>query len=350
MARTVKHLSLHRIAGTELRVVADIENGVLPLLQIEEAVIRAFAQRTAWPHRCVSLFILEDLQPLARQVVATAAGRLPREGLVGLERRPVVNVYDLANLSACHIFVNRQIMVRENYWDKPLLSEALLAHEHAHPLSENTATRSSRGLQVQFLLDPHSRVYEVVRALVDTLCFTAVRELFANELAIRAGFGKALFELNRYNLGVASRSVVGRTTLIRRLQDEVARGAMLPAEAKQLLLLGDMKAYLELAIEIAAFLRAGRHNDGRKLEVVLNTRIFPHLEPEVRQIYGGLRDLYVGLKGDGQADEFKTWGTGIMGIVIQALAAKGMMLSYQWTDTALPTTPTTDLEEQHECA
>jgi hypothetical protein len=347
MARNVKYLSLHRIGDTELRVMADIENGVLPLIQVEESVIRAFTQRTAWPHRCVSLFILEDLQPLARQVVPAAAGRLPREGMMGLERRPVVNVYDLADLSACHIFVNRQIMVQEDYWDKPLVSEALLAHEHAHPLSENATTRSSRNLQVQLLLDPHARAYEVVRVLVDTLCFAAARELFANELAIRVGFGKALFELDRGNLGVAIRSVAGRTTLIRRLQDEVAKGAMLPAEAKQLLLLGDMKAYLDLTIEVAAFLRAGRQNDGRKLEVMLNTRVFPHLEPEVRQIYGGLRDLYVGLKSDSSPDEFKTWGTGIMGILVQALSAKGMMLSYQWIDTALETT-ITDLEEQHE--
>ena len=43
MARTVKHFSLHRIAGTELRVVADVEDGVLPVIQVEEVVIRGYA-------------------------------------------------------------------------------------------------------------------------------------------------------------------------------------------------------------------------------------------------------------------------------------------------------------------
>jgi len=59
-ARVVKHLSLHRMAGTELQVVAEVEAGVTKIVEIEETVIRGYAQRGNWPHRWVSLFILQD--------------------------------------------------------------------------------------------------------------------------------------------------------------------------------------------------------------------------------------------------------------------------------------------------
>ncbi|MDO9065990.1 MAG: hypothetical protein Q7U96_02780, partial [Chloroflexota bacterium] len=77
MARTIKHFSLHRIAGTELRVVADVEEGTLPVVQAEETVLRRYVQREAWPHRWVTLFILQDLQPLVRQLTHTPTSTLP---------------------------------------------------------------------------------------------------------------------------------------------------------------------------------------------------------------------------------------------------------------------------------
>jgi hypothetical protein len=64
MTRAVRHFSLHRITGTgldfnnigiehrgtELRVVADIEAGVLPVIQAEEVVIREYVRQPRWPH------------------------------------------------------------------------------------------------------------------------------------------------------------------------------------------------------------------------------------------------------------------------------------------------------------
>ena len=129
MARTIKHFSLHRIAGTELRVVADVEEGTLPVVQAEETVLRRYVQREAWPHRWVTLFILQDLQPLVRQLTHTptpsqpfpyqgegskgGGASLPPGGATALNYRPVVNVYDLANPAGCNVFVNRQAMISE---------------------------------------------------------------------------------------------------------------------------------------------------------------------------------------------------------------------------------------------
>jgi len=139
MARTVRHFGLHRIASTELRVVSDVEDGVLPVVQQEEEIIRGYARYPSWPHRWVTLFVLQDLAPLARQL--EGIGGLPGPGLLPggtafLEQRPVVNIYDLADLDNCHVFVNQQRMERETYWRDSLAMRGLLAHEHAHPLAE----------------------------------------------------------------------------------------------------------------------------------------------------------------------------------------------------------------------
>ncbi len=78
--RTIKHFSLHRIEDTELRVVSDVENGVLPVVQVEERVIQGYIQGKAWPHREVTLLILQDMQPLVHQlglIVATPHARCP---------------------------------------------------------------------------------------------------------------------------------------------------------------------------------------------------------------------------------------------------------------------------------
>ena len=128
MPRTVKHFSLHRINATELRVISDIEVGVIPVIESEEAVIRGYAHQGHWPHREVTLFILEDLAPLVRQLRAGA--ELPPGGATALEHRPVVNAYDLADLTACHVFINWQAMEKEGYSDDPVAVQGLLAHEH----------------------------------------------------------------------------------------------------------------------------------------------------------------------------------------------------------------------------
>ncbi|MGA9351843.1 MAG: hypothetical protein WBW48_23990 [Anaerolineae bacterium] len=357
MVRTVKHFSLHRITGTELRVVADVEAGVLPVVQVEEAVIRGYTQQGLWPHRWVTLFVLQDLQPLVRQLTPTPplplagggskggadpsglsiSGRsLPPGGAAALNHRPVVNIYDLADPAGCHVFVNRQAMAKEGYWDDALAIQGLLAHEHAHPLAENEATRASRqlrfaisdfGFQIE-IENRKSKIRNLLTLLADKLCLYAPRELFANEMTIRSGFSEALLHLDRRTVANASRSVAGREDLRRQLQQEIASGNLTPQGADLLLLIGDLKGYLDLALEVAPFYRTGRESDARELEAVLEAEVFPHLEPEVPRAYIALREQYIALRADLTPPKLTAWGEGVLNILAEALAEKGLVLQY----------------------
>lgn len=411
MTHTVKHFSLNHIAGTELRVLADVETGVLPVVEAEEAVIRGYAQLELWPHQCVSLFILRDLQPLVRQLgrgtgseslqvhrridplgpgaESPSRRSLPPGGAEGLDHRPVVNVYDLADSSACHVFVNQRAMAKEGYWDDPVAIKALLAHEHAHPLAENDTTRASRRLQMELSLelaspvlatpgsrrmvspseaseaappraplttgrehgrreqapqavagpsgtsdghyaaDWHNKIHRLVALMADKLCLYAPREIFANELTIRSGFGDALLHLDELNVANASRSVSGRGELREQLEGEVSRQSLTAAGADALLLVGDMKGYLDLALEVAPFYRAGREGAARQLEAVLETNVFPHLEPEVPRAYGALREAYIALRAELTPSDFVAWAEGVLKVLAESLAEKGLNLEYR---------------------
>jgi hypothetical protein len=351
MARTVKHLSLHRIAGTELRVVADVEDGVLPIVEIEEAVIRKYVRQQPWPHRSVNLFVLEDLQPLVRQLEQQQPkGR--RRACPERSRReadslqpaatgdmPVVNVYDLADLASCNVFVNRQVMVREGYWDDSLAVQGLLAHEHAHPLAENVTTRASRELALQVALEGPAltgcslelkdRLQRLLVGLATKLCLCAPREILANQMTIASGFGDALLYLDRRNVTNASRSVQGRDELLQQLQQQVSQGNLTPTGSELVLLVGDLNSYLDLALEIAPFYRAGRESDARELEAILEKDVFSRLEPKVAQVYAALRDQYVALDINLALAPLRTWSAGILDLLAQALVAKGLPLPYR---------------------
>ena len=371
MARTVKHLSLHRIAGaghephkgTELRVVADVESGVLPVIEAEEAVIRAYVRQGTWPHRWVTLFILQDLQPLLNQLhrgadslaglssdadgrdpfAASLGQSLPPGGTTDANQRPVVNVYDLADPTGCHVFVNRRAMAEEGYWDDVLAIQGLLAHEHAHPLAENATTRASRRLQLDLSLthvwqdeakgwttDRQDKIHGMLRVLAATLCVYGPREVYANEMAIRSGFGEALLYLDRCNVANARRSLAGRRELHWQLRQEVAQGTFSASVADLLLLVGDLKSCLALSLETAAFCRAGRERDARELEAVLEADVFSHLEPETGQAYAALRQWYMALRPDLTLPELTAWGEKVLDILAQALAEKGLTLRYLW--------------------
>jgi hypothetical protein len=360
MARTVKHFSLHRIAGTELRVVADVEAGVLPVIQGEEEVIRGYASQETrflgengfpsrrWPHRWVTLFVLQDLQPLVRQLTSTpplalAGGgspALPPGGAAALDQRPVVNIYDLADPAGCHVFVNRRAMVKEGYWNDILAIQGLLAHEHAHPLAENETTRTSRQLRFSIfdcrlpiapsqIENRKSAIENLLTLLAEKLCLYAPRELFANEMTIRSGFGEALLHLDRRTMASASRNVAGREDLQQQLQQEVASGNLALQGADLLLLIGDLKGYLDLALEIAPFYRTGRQSDAQELEAVLETEVFPHLEPEVQRAYTALREQYITLHADLTPPELMAWGEGVLNILAEALAEKRLEITYR---------------------
>lgn len=328
MARPVKHVHLHRIGPTELRVVADVEEGVITIVQQEEAVIRGFMGRGHWPHRLVSLYILKDLQPLIRQI---KGGALPPGGAGILDTRPIVNLFDLADPSACHIFVNQQAMIQVDYWDDPIAICGLLAHEHAHPLSENATTNASRGLVVALGLEggeqvagSNGRLERLLAQLVEQLCLYAPRELYTNELAITSGFDQAMLHLNRRNVAIACQSVAGRERLREVLQQDVAAGSR-PVEAVGLLLLaGDLESHLKLAIEVAPFIRAGREAEARELEGVLAQVLFPQLEPEVAGVYDTLRQLYTGLTAELTVAQLQGWGQQVADVVLAALRERGL--------------------------
>lgn len=338
MTRDVKHFSLHRVAGTELRVVADVEDGALALVQEEEAVIRGYAQEVTWPHSAVTLFILQDLQPLVRQLRPDT--KLPPGGSVALDHRPVINAYDLANPESCHVFVNQQAMVKEGFWGDPLASRGLLAHEHAHPLAENDTIRASRRLVLDIALQPatdrepwtadrHAKVQRLIALLAEKLCAYAPREIFANQLTITSSFGDALLHLNRLNVANTRRALAGRDELRRHLEQEKLQGNLTSTGADLLLLIGDLRGHLDLALEVAPFYRAGREDDARELETDLETNVFPHLEPPVGRIYAALRDHYLALGDEWQPAEVRAWSEQTLDILANALTEKQLRLEYR---------------------
>ena len=337
--RTVTHFSLHRIAGTELRVVADVEGGVLRLIEVEEAVVREYARQEPWPHRWVTLFVLQDMQPLLRQL---RAGSGTSAGSTALGGRPVVNLYDLADLSGCHVFVNQRVAAQEGYWGDEMAMRGLLAHEHAHPLSETSTTRASRALELELSLDlavsaacagwdadRQEKVRHLLTMQAESLCVYAPREVLANELAIRRGFSEALLDLDRRNVSNARHSVGGRAKLRRLLDQEMAEGHLGPAGADLLMLIGDLDGHLDLALETASFYRAGQEGDARELETILETAVLPHLEPEVARAYVALQEQYIALCPGMTAAGLVEWGEGILGILAQALAEKHLRLCYR---------------------
>ena len=340
MARTVKHLSLHRIAGIELRVVADVEEGVIPIVEIEEAVIRQYVRgrQPPWPHQSVNLFVLEDLQPLVHQLQQQAAAGAFQPAETG--DVPVVNVYDLADLATCNVFVNRQVMVREGYWDDALAVQGLLAHEHAHPLAENVTTRASRefALPQVVLAGPvftagsvelKDRLQRLLVGLATKLCLYAPREIFANQLTLATGFGAALLYLDRRNVANASRSVLGRDELHRQLQQQVDQGKLTPTGAELVLLVGDLNSYLDLALEIAPFYRAGREGDARELEARLEQDVFPRLAPNVAPVYAALRDQYLAIDINLAWGALRDWIASILDLLARALSGTGVQLIWK---------------------
>lgn len=365
MDRAVRHFSLHRIGATELRVFSDVDAGVIPIVQLEEEVIRAYAGQGAWPHRWVTLFILHDLQPLMRSLPQDTEG--PPGGVPALDRRPVLNIYDLADPASCHVFVNQAVMEREGYWDDRLAILGLLAHEHAHPLAENATTGVSRRLKVECSWRSRIPVTagsvsqadgtgvpasvasagapwpgdsvvsgvwrenldRLLARLVDELCAAAPREVFANEVALRAGFAEGLLNLNRRNVAHAVRGVASRPALLKQLRHEVNEGRMPLAAAPLVMLIGDLSGYANLALETASWYRAGCQAEVSEIETDLRVLVFPALEPEAAIAYERLRERYVGLAPDASPRDLARWAEAVVGILATALQDKGLALDYR---------------------
>lgn len=336
MERSLRHIALQHVGDTELRVVSDVDESVIRIVQAEEDVIRAYAAGTLVPPRCVSLFVLRDLQPLMRSV-PTGARSLSGDP-AALADRPVINVYDPADLATCNVFVNRQAMERAGYWDDLLAIRGLLAHEHAHPMAENDAVRTSRRLTVELSWEMRpsrapsegpwrEKVDRLLAQLVDKLCVSAPREVFANELAIRGGFDAELLHLNERNVANAARSLEGRQTWLARVERAERTGDLSRTDADVLVLIGDLSGHLDMALEVAAFLRAGKEAAAGELEDRLLASVFPALEPEALTAYTALRDRYVALSPGASRDELVEWTTGLVGIVAAALRRTGLELT-----------------------
>ncbi len=347
MSRTVKHFSLHRIASTELRVFSDVEDGVLPLIQVEEATIQEYAKSPTWPHRWISLFILQDLQPLVRQLhqgdrpgglaPSTKYSFSPAD-VAALSERPIVNLYDLADLSTLNIFVNHREMLAQDYWQDMLALKGLFAHEHAHPLAENETTRSSRQVKLEIagdsspvegIGDRKTRIVRVLAALANKLGLLAAREIFANQVTIQNGFAGALFYLNSRNLENARTSVGDRQELARRLRQELAASDLTREGGDLLLLVGDLNGYLPLALEVAPFYRTGREKDAKSLEEALETAVFPLLDPLAVRTFYALRDLYTALPDNLSLPDARTWISEVLDVLFEGVAEKGMTLPYR---------------------
>lgn len=338
MARLLKRLDVRRIAGTELRLVSDIESGLGPIIEAEEEVIKKYAASARWRQEAVTLFILEDLDPLIRQLSPEAA--LPPGGLAGLDQRPIVNVYDLKNPTSCHIFIDRKAMEKEGYWGDREAVQALLAHEHAHPLSECETTRSARSLKVDLSTEGmqplfpseaqgngwQGKVDRLLALVVDKLCLYAPREVFANDVTIESSFSAPLLYLDRKNVLNAAEGVRSRGVLRQRLGEEVQRNSLTPAGADLLLVIADVKGHLDLAMETAPFYRQNRVAEAKGLEELLFAEVMPYLEPQVAEAYLKLRDAYVGLPEAASPEELRQQVDSMLRILVEILEEKGLRL------------------------
>jgi hypothetical protein len=122
--------------------------------------------------------------------------------------------------------------------------------------------------------------------------------------------------------------------LLQQLQQEVAEGSLSAAISDALLLIGDLRGYLNLALEVAPFHRAGRTNDARGLEAVLETDVFPYLEPEVSLAYTALQEQYVALRADLTLPELMAWGKGVLDVLTEVLAKKKLTVEYRLVSMA----------------
>jgi hypothetical protein len=358
MIEAIEHVSRHHLSGGELQVVADAEKGVEALIEAEKRVTSGFLQHGGWPHKRVNLFVFQSLQPLMERMSLNAP--LSAAGARELDHAPMVHVYDEDDLEECSIFVNRALMVQHGVWEDVLALEGLLAHEHAHPMAENAASRAARALRMRLVtIDVASRkpgraasrapsslgsgrIAEVgysrlvrpgaaVRRLVagslanlaQDLCIKAPHEVFANEYAIRAGFGAGLERLSQLSLSHGRSGMVERVSLSDRLRAEVNERRLSEQEMSALLLAASAEAHLRVALEIAPFIRAGRLDEARAVEALAEAEVFSHVEPEIGVLVRALCDSYQLLKPDMDLVSARDWAGSAFLPIIEAFARRG---------------------------
>jgi hypothetical protein len=164
----------------------------------------------------------------------------------------------------------------------------------------------------------------ILHLLADRLCVHAPQEVFANAVVIQAGFGDALFHLDK---GVVDKAVAGvakRASLVRGLDKQVADGKLTADQMAVLLLVGDLQAYLGFALETAPFLLAEGHGQATALESALRAGLWARLDPLVMPLYERFRDHYRQLKGDLGPADVKSWAGEALAFLGEALRARSL--------------------------
>ena len=118
MSNAIEHFSRTRVENTTLQVIADTQRNLDRLIREEGEVIRDYVRLGTWPHSSVNMFVVENLQPLVAQIKSAAL--LSSVVADDIDRRPMVNVYDAADLSECTVFVNRGALERDGIWNDVL--------------------------------------------------------------------------------------------------------------------------------------------------------------------------------------------------------------------------------------
>jgi hypothetical protein len=334
MSNAIEHFSRTRVENTTLQVMADTQRDLARLIREEELVIRHYVRLGTWPHKSVNMFVLEDLQPLVSQIkIAAVLSSIVAEDI---DRRPMVNVYDAADLRECTVFVNRGALRREGTWNDALALRALLAHEHGHPLAENETVHAARDLSVEVAVESRTlkaAVGGILHLLADRLCVHAPQEVFTNEIAIRAGFGDALFHLDKGVVAKAHLGVSKRASLIQGLDAQVKDGTLTAVQVAALLLVGDLQAHLGFALETAPFLRARHKQQAEALEAALIQDVLSQLDPAVQPLYEQFRDHYLQLRTDLAAAETKDWCSRALGFLVDALRERHLEARFELVPT-----------------
>jgi len=329
MSNAIEHFSRTRVENTTLQVIADTQRNLDRLIREEESVIRHFVRLGTWPHRSVNMFVFENLQPLVAQIKSAAL--LSSVIADDIDRRPMVNIYDAADLAECTVFVNRRTLEIEGIWNDAVSLRALLAHEHGHPLAENETVRAARELSVEVAAasgTPTATIVGILHLLADRLCVHSPQEVFANEIAIRAGFGAALFHLDKAAVEKARLGVAKRASLVRGLEERADDGKLTAAQATGMLLVGELQAYLGFALETAPFVRADRAQEAHALEAALIEGVLRHLDPAALRLYEKFRDHYLRLRTDFTAAEMKIWSGEALGFLADAIREKHLQLRF----------------------
>lgn len=242
----------------------------------------------------------------------------------------MVIIYDAGSLAECTIFINRGVLQADGTWNDRRALRALLAHEHAHPLAENEAVRAARSLAVEAEGGgPYwAALQPIVLLLADRLFVHAVQEVFANEIAIAAGFAEVLFHLDQGTVERARVGIQRRPTLVEELERQVAEGTLDEDALGAVLLVGDLQAYLLFALETAPFIRTGHQREAEAIEARLAETVWPSLDPLVQGLYATLRDHYCRLKADLGPAGVAEWAEGVLSHFASALASRNLDVAF----------------------